>query len=120
LEVSAFEPFASSASVRCPNHSVTRTRAPSAVTATDRGWASAGRAVTEPRRPVAASVALRSTVSVTVMVAVSITDTVPSTQLATKSLVLSGESARPVGSEPTETSRASTGSDSSDSISTTF
>jgi hypothetical protein len=50
--------------------------------------------------PERASAAFRSTVFTTAMVAVSITVTVPSAQLATNRRAPVGEMARPVGSEP--------------------
>lgn len=87
--VSAFDPFAASASVRTANHSVTTTvsssssASPSLVIAMARGWARAGRESTVPRWPVAAMVSLRSIVFVTDMSAASIFETVPSTQFVT-------------------------------------
>ena len=71
------------------------------VMTSDRGCASAGRAVADaPRKPVATSAAFRSIGVPIDMSAVATTLTVPSDQLATKSFAPVGEMAMPVGSEP--------------------
>jgi hypothetical protein len=90
--------------------------------ATDRGWASAARLGADARAEsvgAPASVWLRSTAAIRCINAVSITETVPSTQLATKRLRLLGVMAIPVGSEPTGTLRPILGTPRRSTISTT-
>src|SRR5258708_21844580 len=67
----------------------------------ERGCASDGRALTAPRYMPLAREALRSTDCLTLICAVSTTLIVPSTQLLTSASAPLGESAMPVGSDPT-------------------
>ena len=73
-----------------------------------------------PSRPDAASVAFRSTVAVTFIVAVSTPVKVPSTQFEIQTRRPIGSIAIPVGSDPTATSRPFFGSPVRSSMRTTF